>query len=592
MGSIGLRLIAFCFVLSVSRAGGASLAFQLAEPQDDGDDSLAIHGTVMVPGSRKPVAGISVELLGPELNIFGTVVGDASIATSNENGRFSFSGLAPGQYELRLFFPDDPRNTFRKRVDLSDSGPAPDIEAWMVPRVRISGQVRGPDGEPAGGAAVDLMTLVQDPGGRTHVTVLNTPRGVVTDEDGRYSIVTPPGEYYLRVMPRRSQPLFYPGVPAVEDSIPIIVWGGAEVPGMDVSLGADATFRVRFHLPLPELSGPAQPRTPRCFSDTENGRYERVMCPDNDVVLAGIRFLGHGLIVSPEEPVGLEELGDDVYRTAPLYAGEYEIRLSHPRYLKEMYPDLDWDQLDPIAKFRFTLEDGDLDLGTVARDVHPAVSGRLIIDRGTPGNMIELADLPAFAFSPTDASAPAKVISAAADGTFDVAALAHGTYKLVHNILLLRSDMPNGWYVASARSGGQDVLKDGLVVGGGRVSTLEIVVAPGAARIEGVARDSNGALIPDARVILIPPVNRRGSLGGFPAVAANEVAAFLLEGVPPGEYRMLALDVAGMPDRIRYAYWEAPDFLREFEHRGELITVDPGARMNINSEAVPFDQQP
>ena len=48
---------------------------------------------------------------------------------------------------------------------------------------------------------------------------------------------------------------------------------------------------------------------------------------------------------------------------------------------------------------------------------------------------------------------------------------------------------------------------------------------------------------------------------------------FTLDNIPPGEYRMLALEVAGMDDGS--PWWELPEFLRRYELRGERITVDP-----------------
>jgi hypothetical protein len=61
---------------------------------------------------------------------------------------------------------------------------------------------------------------------------------------------------------------------------------------------------------------------------------------------------------------------------------------------------------------------------------------------------------------------------------------------------------------------------------------------------------------------------------------------WVLDDVPPGNYRLLVLDVAGKPDR--YPYWEDPVFLSRYELPGETITVDAGARMRIDTEAIPI----
>jgi hypothetical protein len=35
-------------------------------------------------------------------------------------------------------------------------------------------------------------------------------------------------------------------------------------------------------------------------------------------------------------------------------------------------------------------------------------------------------------------------------------------------------------------------------------------------------------------------------------------------------------------------YWESPEFLRQYELRGEPISADPGARLTIDPEAIPL----
>jgi hypothetical protein len=44
----------------------------------------------------------------------------------------------------------------------------------------------------------------------------------------------------------------------------------------------------------------------------------------------------------------------------------------------------------------------------------------------------------------------------------------------------------------------------------------------------------------------------------------------------------------GVGEFVPVNYWLDPDFLRQYELRGELITVDPGARLTINPEAIPL----
>jgi hypothetical protein len=144
--------------------------------------------------------------------------------------------------------------------------------------------------------------------------------------------------------------------------------------------------------------------------------------------------------------------------------------------------------------------------------------------------------------------------------------------------------MPPGYYVKSARSGGQDVLRDGLVVGGGEILPLQIVVASGTVRLEGIARNSEGKLVPEGRIVMVPPLGSRRTAGGFPTVVAGTGGASSLDTVPPGDYRVLALDLVGRRREFPNGFWEAPGFLRQYEPWADRIRLDPGATMSMDVE--------
>jgi hypothetical protein len=110
------------------------------------------------------------------------------------------------------------------------------------------------------------------------------------------------------------------------------------------------------------------------------------------------------------------------------------------------------------------------------------------------------------------------------------------------------------------------------------------VLADDAAQIAGAARRDDGSLVPHARIVLVPGPNRRDSMTDFPTVEADERGVYTLEDIPPGEYRILALDVAGRTDL--HPYWENPEFLRRYERLGERITVDPASRIVIDPTTI------
>jgi hypothetical protein len=233
--------------------------------------------------------------------------------------------------------------------------------------------------------------------------------------------------------------------------------------------------------------------------------------------------------------------------------------------------------VNPVVRRRVVIGDADVDLGDLAPDTHVWASGRVSWKAGeTPQG----SDTPlGIRFEESQAT---LLRIAEFDGeSFIVRGLSRGLWSVSANL------PSGGGYVVSVTRGGRDVIRDGLEVGSGPVSPVEILLAADGARIEGVARRRDGGeLVPDARIVLIPPPQRRGTTTRFITIESDARGAFSVEVVPPGEYRLLALDVAGRSDV--YPYWESPEFLRQYELRGELITVDPGARLTINPEAIPL----
>jgi hypothetical protein len=105
----------------------------------------------------------------------------------------------------------------------------------------------------------------------------------------------------------------------------------------------------------------------------------------------------------------------------------------------------------------------------------------------------------------------------------------------------------------------------------------------GIAGIAGIAEDPRGNPIPRARVALIPPAGSRGPFTVIQSTVGDEAGAWRSDRIPPGEYRLLAVDTAGLPAPD----WEAPGFLREFEQRGQRVTLDSKATViTMNLEAV------
>jgi hypothetical protein len=394
-----------------------------------------------------------------------------------------------------------------------------------------------------------------------------------------------PGEYYVEVRdvsPDAFPRHYYPGVLNPEDAARVTLRAGSDLTGIDIRIRDTDLFRVRFSLDPPMLPGLAE--------------HPSAYLPEGaSLIGAIIRPLGPGRIAMGRLPyaLSLEQIDDDTWMFGQLLgAGDYNVSLGYSSALfgafrqREFDPDLQrsLEGHARIVNTRITVdadeadETGNVDLGTIPVSPRVSAEGRVVV-RPLGRGSIDLTSLRLMI----------GLTRVRADGTFLLQDRLPGPY----GFRFAPDSIPEGWYVESAWSGGRDVLREGLELTG-RPAPIQVVIAEGAGRIEGTVRNADGELLPGARVVLILPSHRRGSLLRFPTATADAAGRYVLDGIPPGEYRLLALDEAGtvVPTPSVLApdlYWESPDFLRRNELRGERITLDPGARLSIHREAILLD---
>ena len=566
-------------VLAIVLCASPPLAESTASRLQIEDEGLAIYGTVMRPGTREPVATAQVEINGRNF--------DARVAADAE-GRFRVTRLEPGEYRLTPVPPESAdersRTSIRtETVRISRGELPPDLVLWLPQTSRISGRVTDPDGEPLPDMEVSLWRMGWS-GQQTLVMAMDTLRGPRTDEDGRYELHAPPGEYYVEARDRFANTYprhYYPGVLYPEEAGPVTLHAGTDLTGIDITLGDARLYRVRFSLDPPLLPGMTEPTS--------------AYLAEGAVLLGAIiRPVGLGQIEMGRLPygIGLRPVDDETWEFGQLLGpGEYDLSIGYNA--RALLDQLRPRGFDPalhrrafrIVGTRITVnpddadEMGHIDLGTIPVTPKVSVEGRVVV-RPLERGSIDMTRL----------STTLGGWNIAADGTFVLEDRMPGRYTFRFHL----TSIPEGWYVESIRSGGRDVLRDGLDLTG-RPDPIQVVIAEGTAEIAGTARDVDGGLIPGARIVLIPPPGKRGWQARFPTAVASASGRYVLGPIPPGDYRLLALDEAGtvvpVPGPLPAdLYWEDPGFLREYELRGERITVDPGARMTIDAAAIPISE--
>jgi len=160
------------------------------------------------------------------------------------------------------------------------------------------------------------------------------------------------------------------------------------------------------------------------------------------------------------------------------------------------------------------------------------------------------------------------------DGSFTTSALAPGKY--IADI----AGLPAGSYLKSLRMAGVDVLDDDLYWSADPGRTLEAVISPKAATLDGIVRDEDGNPV-TGTVTLVPVPARPGHGRLYPSTTADQQGKFSFPSVPPGAYKVYAWE-----DIDSTAHWD-PNYVRPFESRGESAEVTEGGHASVSLKLIP-----
>ncbi|MEO8100263.1 MAG: carboxypeptidase-like regulatory domain-containing protein [Acidobacteriota bacterium] len=172
--------------------------------------------------------------------------------------------------------------------------------------------------------------------------------------------------------------------------------------------------------------------------------------------------------------------------------------------------------------------------------------------------------------------------NAGADGTFRITGVAPSKYTIA------LAPLPPAAYIKSIRWGGQEIINSLLDLSSGSGGTLDIMLSPKPATLNGTVRDSQGQAAPPRTMVVVWPRTPRASDGNGGVVVIptrDDQGGFTLAGMVPGEYYIAAFMNAPQ-DFIR-----APEFLTRFTQNatslslreGETATAEPKL---ISKEAV------
>ncbi len=463
-----------------------------------------ISGKVVDARSGRPLVRCAVEI-NPTDNRSQSL----SLETGDD-GHFDFGGLRPGKYALSAAKRGYLTQSYQQHESFSTAiAVGPELESEnllfdLMPQAIFYGTVTDEAGEPIRRAQVRLYQDRDLDGIRSTQEV----QTVITDDRGMYEIPNiAPANYFLSVSaqpwyaaavngaPSPTQPstanpaldvayptIFYPDATDSDDAIPIPIRGGERI---EANMTLNAQHAV--HLQLPLARG------------QEGG--------------AGVSIARNVFGQLEPIPASMQTNNEGVMEISGVLPGRYEVTVSHS------------DGQSPPESTHFTTDIAEgatqLNADTGAGEV--TVSGKV----SSPDSKIRFAGISLVASHPRrDYIAPVNDA-----GEFSVQVVP-GEYQVISQIPQM--------YIAGISSANALVKGRMLQVIAGAAPRIEIVAGTGYGQMEGmVERAGHGV---SGVMVLLAPEDAKDNQNLFRRDQSDSDGTFLLSGIIPGRYRLLAID--------------------------------------------------
>jgi protocatechuate 3,4-dioxygenase beta subunit len=524
-----------------------------------GEAAASVEGKVLSSATGEPLRRAEVSIQRPASgpvvvrSIGGQRVDSSAppavqTATTDDDGRFSLSGLPPGTYTLsagRTGFLAREYDARGRQVEnpifkLTAGQVLKDQVIRLTPQGVITGRVYDDEGNPAAKAAVKLLAWAYSRGARRLL-----PTGSAeTDNRGEYRIASvAPGKYFLAAAPpplllepgaRRPSgansqmglaAVYYPGIPKPAPAAALEFGAGAERSGMDLRLPKVNAFRIRGKV----LDSAGEPVA----------RGDVIAIQPDLVYRAGY------------QPCFIE--ADGSFELVGVPPGVY-------RLYARRQPGLTAERIVEVA--------ADIDGLVMAAAAGRMIAGRVALEKQDKGPFRSIRVV----VQRTEAGVfDAAYAEVGDDGSFTLPNVRPGRYQLTV------AGLPEDWYVVSSGLPGRE-----MDFTTGVPESFQLTLATDGGRVTGKAVHE-GKPVPGAFVAVLPLDYAERPALFSRMVRADQRGGFTLAGIPPGEYRVLAWEDAQL------GAVQDLDFLKQFDSRGERIKVARGE--TVEREAPVFAGQ-
>ena len=446
-----------------------------------------------------------------------------------------------------------------------------DVIAELTLTGAVSGRIVDVDKQPLEGVPVRLLRVSYDDSGVRQLQVAGLGN---SDDRGEYRIYfVMPGSYYVGAgtllqngalngdVPYTYSTMYYPGVADPQLATPVNIVPGATRSGIDFNLSKAANVRVRGRL-IDAATG-APPRAPSSFYLAYYGSPG-----ESSTIGSGkVTYTRDGTFEFRDVPPGLFRMYASI-----TVSGE-PIRTSAPVPMRFGQMNIMVGNSD-VEGLALTLSPGGSIPGRVS------VEGKADFDlKSVFASRVQYPTLGLFLLSGGglsmgfESQKPWAEVNP--DGTFRIENVVPGDFSLQ-----LANSLRPGLYIKDARFDGMDILSQPLHFTGKETGSLEIILSPNVASLEGVVTDNRRALVPGAQVVLVPKRFRyRTDL--FLTAVTDQDGRFILSSIAPGDYSLYAWEA------IEDYRWFDADFLKGDEPFGQSIQLSESSRQSVTLKLIP-----
>ena len=593
--------------------------------------SGVIEGVVVRLGSTEPIAGVDVDLtriegtkdfplgelvIPPGTFSPGAVVrpsapnpADQGLVRTKDDGRFRFTGLRPGKYQLLAgraggiyvaaeFGQRDWKGP-GLNITLGENQTLRDARIEMAPTGTISGRVADDSGSPAGRVRVMAIDASYKYGKES----LGIVQSTLTDDRGEYRMFwLPPGRYFLSAQPVD---------PRMRSLTALIFPPGLSDPSRESNLSATIRRRMTTSRELIE-----EVFAPVFYGGgTDIARARNVdLAPGNNLNAIDLQLAGgwqparrvRGVIVDPSGrrapqasiravpridgpsvaiPTNVRS-PDGSFELAGLGPGAYVL-------VANLVPAVPPGTTAPRLGANIAIPPGSENIDNLTIVVTTGASAKVRLTVEGPPESVKEPDAMGLAISlvsdwPFLGGTTAPSLK---DGITILPDIRTGDYHMRVAPLL---DVYNGpgssisqslgpfrdFYVKSIRLAATDILNDGLHVDQSIDGEIQLIISSNGGVLEGQVEDPGRGPLANATVVIVPEGAARARADLFKIVHSDQDGRYSIHGITPGDYRIFAWD------RVEDGIWFAPTFMQTSGGAGRRVTLNEGPNPPMNFRVV------